>query len=330
MLINFPYIKRDTPVHRLDPRAKFILLFSYGFAISQTSNFWIVLAGLIIAIFYYSQAHLKWVETKRAWTFILILITILVIGNYFLSGGNNIQGVDASELTHLHVLYRIPFIGLKRLPPYLGPAPLLVSVESLTFLITQAMRLLSIVLLSVPIPYTTDPGHMGIAFKGMGVPDKFAYAIDLSFRFLPTVVRDFGTTLDAQRARGFELEKLRGGLVGKTVRLAPMIVPVVIGSIIGAEDIISAMELRCFGIGKRSWLTELRARPIDRAIITSLATSIPRGRSTLYTSRASHTSWCHEGPDILCSFSHQELFWSMRKQERKDVDALLFPPYDQC
>src|SRR6266699_3819724 len=64
--------------------------------------------------------------------------------------------------------------------------------------------------------------------------------------------------------------------------------------------------------------------------LTSLATSIPRGRSTLYTSRASHTSWCHEGPDILRSFSHQELFWSMRKQERKDVDALLFPPYDQC
>ena len=93
MLINFPYIKRDTPVHRLDPRAKFILLFSYGFAISQTSNFWIVLAGLIMAVFYYSQAHLKWVETKRAWTFILILITILVIGNYFLSGGKDRKSV---------------------------------------------------------------------------------------------------------------------------------------------------------------------------------------------------------------------------------------------
>ncbi|HZT98952.1 MAG TPA: hypothetical protein VFA10_04795, partial [Ktedonobacteraceae bacterium] len=50
--------------------------------------------------------------------------------------------------------------------------------------------------------------------------------------------------------------------------LAPMVVPVVIGSIVGAEDIISAMELRCFGVGKRSWLAELHARGIDRAIIT--------------------------------------------------------------
>jgi len=266
MLINFPYVKRDTPVHRLDPRAKLILLFAYAFSISQTSNLWVILAGLIIAAFYYSQAHLKWVETKRAWTFILILITLLTVGNYFLSGGNNIQGVD--PIPHLHVLYSIPFIGFKRLLPYIGPTPLFVSVENLTFLVSQAMRLISIALFSVPIPYTTNPGHMGIAFKGMGLHDKFAYAIDLSFRFLPTVVRDFGTTLDAQRARGFELDKLRGGLVGKTVRLAPMIVPVVIGSIVGAEDIISAMELRCFGIGKRSWLIELHARPIDRTVIT--------------------------------------------------------------
>ena len=265
MLINFPYIERDTPIHRLDPRAKLLLLFAYGFSISQTSNLWLMLGGLIIAAFYYSQAHLKWIETKRAWIFIIILITLLTVGNYFLSGGNNIQGVD--PILHPHVLYSIPFIGFQRLPPYIGPVPLVVSIENLTFVISQAMRLVSIALFSVAIPYTTNPGHMGIAFKDMGLPDKFAYAIDLSFRFLPTVVRDFGTTLDAQRARGFELDKLRGGLVGKTVRLAPMLVPVVIGSIVGAEDIISAMELRCFGIGKRSWLTELRARPIDRTII---------------------------------------------------------------
>ena len=34
-----------------------------------------------------------------------------------------------------------------------------------------------------------------------------------------------------------------------------------------AEDIISAMELRCFGVGKRTWLTELQPRTIDRILI---------------------------------------------------------------
>ncbi|HET9920433.1 MAG TPA: energy-coupling factor transporter transmembrane component T [Ktedonobacteraceae bacterium] len=265
MLISFSYINRDSPVHRLDARAKLLLLFAYSFSIYQTSNFWVVLTGLVIASIYYSQAHLKWSETKRPWTFILLLITVLVVGNYFLSGGAIVQGVD---LSHPHVLFSIPFIGLKHQFPYIGPAPLVFSVESFTFMLTQAMRNISIAMFAIPIPYTTDPGHLGVAFKGLGIPDKFAYAIDLSFRFLPTIVRDFGTTIDAQRARGFELDKLRGGLVGKTMRLAPMIVPVVIGSIVGAEDIISAMELRCFGVGKRTWFIQLQARSIDRMIMT--------------------------------------------------------------
>ena len=75
-------------------------------------------------------------------------------------------------------------------------------------------------------------------------------------------------SLDAQRARGFEIDKIRGGILSKIARLAPMVVPVVIGSIVEAEDIINAMELRCFGVGKRTWFTKLHARPLDRAIIT--------------------------------------------------------------
>lgn len=265
MLINFPYVKRDTPIHRLDPRAKLLLLFAYSFSIVQTSNMWVILAGFILASFYYSQAHLTWKETRRPWTFILILVTILVIGNYFLSDGGIVQGVD---LTHQHILYQLPYIGLISHPPYVGPAPLIFSVESITFVITQLMRNISIAMFVITLPYTTDPSQLGVAFRGLGIPDKIAYAIDLAFRFLPSTVRDFSTTLDAQRARGFELDKLRGGLIGKTVRLAPMIVPVVIGSIVGAEDIISAMELRCFGVGKRTWYIELHARSFDRLVIT--------------------------------------------------------------
>jgi energy-coupling factor transport system permease protein len=264
MLINFPYIQRDTFVHRLDPRAKFVLLFAFGFAAAQTSNFWFMLVSLIGAAYYYHLAQLKWSETKRAWYIIIALNVMIVIVNYFISDGAVVQGVD---IPRQHLLFAIPFLSLKPQFPFLGPAPLPFSVESITFMITQGMRNFAIALLAVPIPFTTDPGHWGIAFKGMGMPDKIAYAIDLSFRFLPTIVRDFGTTLDAQRARGYEIDKLRGGIFGKIARLAPMLVPVVIGSIVGAEDIISAMELRCFGIGKRTWLAELHARYIDRVII---------------------------------------------------------------
>jgi energy-coupling factor transport system permease protein len=265
MLINFPYIKRDTPIHRLDPRVKLILLLAFAFSVAQTSNFWFMLIGFIGAAIYYRMARLKWSETRRAWYFIFALSFMIIFVNYFLSAGAIVQGVD---LTHQHILFTLPFIALKSHAPFIGPTPLIFSVESITFMITQGLRNFGIAFLTIPIPYTTDPAYMGIAFRGMGIPDKIAYAIDLSFRFLPTVARDFGTTLDAQRARGFEIDKLRGGVFGKIAKLAPMVVPVVIGSIVGAEDIINAMELRCFGIGKRSWLAELHTRTLDRIFIT--------------------------------------------------------------
>ena len=264
MLINFPYINRDSPIHRLDPRTKILLLLAFSLAVVQSSNFWFILPGLLIALFYYSQAHLKWSETKQTWRFIITFVTIVTIFNYVISGGAVEQGVD---LSNQHILFSIPFIGFKQGFPFIGPSPVTFSVQSITFLMTQAMRFFSIALFAVPISYTTAPDHFGVAFKGMGLSDKFAYAVDLSFRFLPTIVRDFGTTLDAQKARGYEIDKLRGGIFGKIARLAPMIVPVVIGSIMGAEDIINAMELRCFGIGKRTWFIKLHARRIDRALI---------------------------------------------------------------
>lgn len=264
MLINFTYIKRDSPVHRLDPRVKFALLMGYALSVAQTSNLWFILLGFTGALLYYRATHLKWSETRRPWLFLLFLCFILVVINYFISGGAIVQGVD---LSRPHVLFSVPFIGLNGHFPFVVHSSLPFSVESITFMITQAMRILSVGMLAIPIPYTIDPSQFGVAFRGMGLGDKVAYAIELSFRFLPTTVRDFMTTLDAQRARGFEIDKLRGGLFSKIVRLAPMIVPVVIGSIVGAEDIISAMELRCFGVTKRTWLIELQTRPQDRVFL---------------------------------------------------------------
>jgi energy-coupling factor transport system permease protein len=264
MLINFPYIERESFVHRLDPRTKLIMLFVFIFVVTQSSNFWFVLAGLIVASVYYSQARLTWAETKTAWFYIIVLALMLVIVNYFVTAGAVVQGVDLSEQ---HIIYQLPFFQLTGKPPFVGPGVLILSVESITFMITQILRNISIGLFVVPVSFTVNPAEMGVAFRGMGAPDKIAYAIDLSLRFLPSVARDFTTTYDAQRARGFEIDKLRGGVFGRIARMAPMIVPVIIGSIVDAEDVINAMELRCFGVGKRSWLIQLHPRQIDRVLI---------------------------------------------------------------
>jgi energy-coupling factor transport system permease protein len=86
-------------------------------------------------------------------------------------------------------------------------------------------------------------------------------------RFIPTFGRDFQLTMDAQRARGYELEKISGGLIEQVRKLGPIIVPVTIHAIIGSEDIIDAMDLRAFGIGPRTWLEVLTYQNRDRILI---------------------------------------------------------------
>ena len=88
-------------------------------------------------------------------------------------------------------------------------------------------------------------------------------------RFIPTFGRDFTLTMDAQRARGYEIEKLSGGLVAQVRKLAPLVVPVTIHAIAGSEDIIDAMDLRAFGIGARTWLVQLTYRRRDYFLVAS-------------------------------------------------------------
>lgn len=264
MLINFVYVQRDTPIHRLDARVKFALLMAYALSVAQTSNFWCVLGGFVGTLLYYRASQLRWAETRRSWIFVLFLCFVFTIVNYMFSGGANVQGVD---LSHPHLLFFVPSLALSGHWPFVVGTRLPLTVESVAFMLTQAMRIISVVLLALPITYTTNPNQFGVAFRGMGLGDKVSYAIDLSFRFLPTAVRDFLNTLDAQRARGFEIDKLRGGPFRKVARLAPMLVPVIIGSLVGAEDMICAMELRCFGVTRRTWLVELQTRPLDRLFL---------------------------------------------------------------
>jgi len=63
------------------------------------------------------------------------------------------------------------------------------------------------------------------------------------------------------------VEKVAGGIIAQVRKLAPLIVPVTINAIVGAEDIIDAMDLRAFGIGPRTWVHRLSYERRDRTLI---------------------------------------------------------------
>ena len=122
----------------------------------------------------------------------------------------------------------------------------------------QALRMLGLVAFTAVLPFTLDPGRYGLALRRMGMPDGVSFAVELAFRFVPSLSDRFTRTLEAQTARGLELAKARVGPIGRLRRLVPLIVPVVMDAVLAGEDVADAMDLRAFGTRRRTWSGETR------------------------------------------------------------------------
>lgn len=200
---------------------------------------------------------MKWRKIQRAFLIIIGFIFLFTFLTFFTGRG----GSEVYKQEHLIHEFRAPF-------SILGWTPVLkVTVERAFFAVSQFGRVFGIAIMTILIPYSLNPALYGITFRGIGLPDKIAYAMDLTMRFIPTFGRDFQLTVDAQRARGYELKKISGGIFGQVRKLGPIFVPVVIHAIMGSEDIIDAMDLRAFGIGPRTWLEKLLYRRRDNILI---------------------------------------------------------------
>ena len=258
MLVAWRYRKRENSfIQSFDPRAWVIFFLCFLFS---TLSFWDVrylLPFFGIAMFSLLTSGVKWHEVRRAFLFIIVLVFFFSILTFLTGRG----GTEVYAEEHLIREFRAPF-------SILGWTPVLkVTVERSFYALSQLVRASSMAVMTVLIPYSLNPALYGITFKGLGLPDKFAYAMDLTMRFIPTFGRDFQLTMDAQRARGYELEKIDGGLIAQVRKLGPIVVPVTIHAIISSEDIIDAMDLRAFGVGPRTWLDVLTYQTRDRVLI---------------------------------------------------------------
>jgi energy-coupling factor transport system permease protein len=253
MIVTWKYRDRSTIWQRFDPRARLLFMLAMLLSIIYFWDVRVLLIFLALAVLQYGLARLTFRETRRAWLLMGPLIFVLTVVTMLTGKGG--EGVYTGQ----HPLVTLPAFAL----PVIGQVRMVFSAEQVTFAVAQLVRLLAIALLAIVVPYTIDPSLYGVIFRGLGMPDKFAYAMDLAFRLVPTLGRDFAITYDAQRARGYELERLQGGVVQQIRRIAPLLVPVVIQAIVGGEETVDAMDLRSFGVRPRTWLTRLTYRRAD-------------------------------------------------------------------
>ena len=251
-MISTPrYLGRGSWLGRRDPRVPLVVGVLTAATVIQIWDIRIVAVLFILGQIYYQSARIPFRLVRRQWAFAVLFVSILVLVNTILTGGE----VGEFDRSNIHVLFYLPVLGTP------------ISAESLSYGATQLLRFLTFITIGFPIAYAIAPSDLGPALARLRIPEKFAFGVDLTYRFLPSLASDLQETIDAQRVRGYEWDKGKGGPLARVRRTVPLVVPLTMNAIVGAEDTIDAMDLRGFGTGRRTWLRELRYDAQDRALV---------------------------------------------------------------
>ena len=122
----------------------------------------------------------------------------------------------------------------------------------------MALRILLLIVVSSVLTYTTTPNEITDAIERLLKPLKYiglgnavhtiAMMMTIALRFIPTLIDETDKIMNAQKARGADMES--GGLIQRIKALVPILIPLLISSVRRAYDLAEAMECRCYNGGK--------------------------------------------------------------------------------
>ena len=202
-----------SPIHNLDPRIKFIYvcaIFVIAIMFGELLPL-IVLFTFQIPFVLLAGVKREWIRSMRGAAF---LATIIFLTNFVFA--------------------------------YLGARGIGQSLEN-----AVAMTLRFIVLIeSFSIFFlTTSPDHLGLALEQTHVPYEFTFAFTTAVRFVPVLAEEAQTIMDAQKARGLELE--RGNFLKRIRNYIPILIPLIVSAIRRSLELAEAMESRAWGATKK-------------------------------------------------------------------------------
>jgi energy-coupling factor transport system permease protein len=144
---------------------------------------------------------------------------------------------------------------------------LLTSVDHpLSHSLALALRLIALMTSFSIFFLTVHPDHLSQALIQMHVKFEFAFAMSMAMRYVPTLGQETYAIMDAQKARGVELDK--GNLVKRIRNTVPIIVPLIVVSIRRALSIAESMESRGFGsTTRRTYMDSLRFGRADWLVV---------------------------------------------------------------
>jgi len=233
-----------SPIHNLDPRVKFIYVCAVFVAAIIFGELLPLIALFLMQIPFVLLAGVQreWLRSLRGAVF---LAAIIFFTNFIFS-----------------------FIGA-------GYVVLAANVEY-----AAAMTLRFVVLVeSFSVFFlTTSPDHLGLALEQTRVPYEFSFAFTTAVRFVPVLAEEAQTIMDAQKARGLELEK--GNFLKRIRNYVPVLIPLIVSAIRRSLELAEAMESRAWGATKKR--TNLYALKLHRGDFVLLAITIGVLAASIY------------------------------------------------
>ena len=239
------YYPVSSPVHRLDPRNKLILVILYIvalFFIRTFTGFGIMALTLLVMILFSRVPIGKVLKSVRAVIFLVLFTMVLTF--LFYKG-------EASDLIAEWWIFHLYWQGL-------------ISAAKLS------LRLILLVMGPALLTLTTTPVELTDGLESLLKPlaliklpiHELAIIMSIALRLIPTLIEETDKIINAQKARGADFES--GNLFKRAKALIPVLIPLFVSSFRRADELADAMDSRCYrGAKGRTRMKVLRFRLSD-------------------------------------------------------------------
>ncbi len=236
------YFPGNSFLHKMDSRMKIVLLIVYLILIFMTKNYVsLLIIGLsVFGVMCISQVSPRlYFKSIKAIVFIVLFTSVL---NLFYGTGD----------------------------PLLEIGPLSITQSGINTAVFVAVRIISMVLVSSSLTYTTSPTDLTDGIERLLKPlsvfhikvHEIAMMMTIALRFIPTLLEETDKIMSAQKARGADLEN--GSIITRVKALIPILIPLFVSSFRRAYELAMAMESRCYHGGEgRTRMKQMKLSKYD-------------------------------------------------------------------
>ena len=231
-------------VHRFDPRLKLVLPVAYIVLLFAASNpLGLTLSILFLGVMYkVAKIPVKMIGKSLKPILPIVLFTA-VLNLFFVSG-------EGDPLVHFWFLT--------------------IYAEGVRYAVLMAVRVMALIAGTSLLTYTTSPIVLTDAIEQLLKPlgklhfpvHELAMMMSIALRFIPTLIEETDKIMNAQKARGAQLDT--GKMTDRVKALVPVLIPLFISAFRRADELAMAMECRCYRGGTgRTRLKVLRCEKQD-------------------------------------------------------------------